>query len=113
LSIPLSLSLPSSSGQIRLSRVTAFGSKLMELHFLFDSDSLVLLGTEFECVGRDFLILPTRVTFNSLNVATHLSGLSTRHSAFLREIWLVARSGRPAWDPVGGYGWVPSHTTKT
>ena len=34
----------------------------MELHFLFDSGSLVLLGTEFECVGRDFLVLPMRVT---------------------------------------------------
>ena len=33
--------------------------------------------------------------------------------AILREMCSAARSGRPAWDPVGGHGWVPSHTAET
>jgi hypothetical protein len=57
------------------------------------------LGSEFTCVGFHARDLLARVV--------------DRHSAFLREICSVARRGRPAWDPVWGRGWVPSHTTET
>jgi hypothetical protein len=57
------------------------------------------LGSEFTCDG-----------FHARDLLARIVG---RHSAFLREICSVARRGRPAWDPVGGHGWVPSHTTET
>jgi hypothetical protein len=57
------------------------------------------LSSEFTCVG-----------FREHDL---LARIVDRHPAFLREICSVARRGRPAWDPVGGHGWVPSHTTET